>query len=217
MTRAAVAIALLLPAALLAGCAGYEPGPETYLYQYSQLKPEPARFTHCYNATCRSAVETGVTPEEWRAIGAAFQPPPADAAAERERIARAVALWETFVGRRTGTERSRGSTHPSRPLDGFQQDCIDETFNTTSYLAMMRDAGWLRWHRLVYPSSRGFISAGSFPHHAATIEEIADGRRFVVDGWFFDNGQPPVIMPVAAWEKGWSPPRQAAASAGKDE
>jgi len=43
------------------------------------------------------------------------------------------------------------------------------------------------------------------PHHAATVREKGSGRRLVIDSWFFDNGRPPVVMPVEIWEKGWYP------------
>jgi len=55
------------------------------------------------------------------------------------------------------------------------------------------------------PSSRGFQHGFVAPHHAATVQENASARRFVVDSWFHDNGRLPVVMPVEIWEKGWYP------------
>ena len=48
-------------------------------------------------------------------------------------------------------------------------------------------------------------------HYSAQIEEISAGgeeggdRRYVVDSWFFDNGQSAVVMPLGRWMSGESP------------
>ena len=193
--------------ALLQGCDSYDPGPETFLYQFSQVKPTQERFTHCYFSSCRSRQETFVTDQEFTQVRAQFDPPPRSAVEERERIGKAIAVWEQIVGARTGTWRDKGTDAIEFLSDGYQLDCLDETFNTTSYLMMMRTAGLIRFHTIRYPSSRGIISYFGVPHHSATILDNSDAQRYVVDSWFFDNGQPPVIMKVEIWEKGWSPSR----------
>lgn len=206
MPRRHPAQLLCILVSLLGGCAGYEPGPDTYLFSYGRTtNPQPTGFVHCYDFTCRTTVNTLVTEDELARIGAPFATPSRDAREERRRIRLAIALWEQVVGARTGTAADVGSESGDKWGGRFQQDCMDETFNTTAYLMMMEQAGWLKFHRVVYPSSRGFISAAGLPHHAATIEEAATRRRFVVDSWFLDNGRPAVVMPVEIWEKGWSP------------
>jgi hypothetical protein len=51
-------------------------------------------------------------------------------------------------------------------------------------------------------------------HFSAQIEEIDDMSlaarlappgRYVVDSWFFNNGQPAAVMPLANWQAGESP------------
>lgn len=204
MLRSAIFLVLL---AGLAGCTGQGPGPDTYLYAYGRTtSPQPAGFTHCYGFTCRITVQTSVTAEELQRIGALFSPPSRTPLEERQRLARAVALWEEIVGAKTGTAADVGSETGDRMWnDLFQQDCMDETFNTTSYLMMMNAAGWIRFHSVLYPASRGIQNGFVAPHHAATLLEQGGTRRFVVDSWFFDNGRPPVVMPVEIWEKGWYP------------
>ena len=50
-----------------------------------------------------------------------------------------------------------------------------------------------------------------FEHNAAQIEQTGGGETaengalYVVDSWFFDNGQPAVVMPLALWQSGESP------------
>lgn len=197
--------AFIVLVAGLAAC--QDPGPDTYLYTYGRTtSPKPAQFVHCYGFTCRITVETSVTRPEMQRIGALFAQPPRTAREERQRVAQAIALWEQIVGAKTGTAADVGSeTGDRRWNDEFQQDCMDETFNTTSYLMMMNEAGWIRFHSIVYPSTRGPQNGFVAPHHAATLLEKGSTRRYVVDSWFFDNGQPPVVMPVEIWEKGWYP------------
>lgn len=191
----------------LAGCAGQEPGPDTYLYAYGRTtSPKPDGFVHCYGFTCGTTVPASITPAELQRIGALFATPSRNAVEERRRLAQAVALWEQIIGGKTGTSADVGSETGDRMWnDRFQQDCMDETFNTTSYLMMMNDAGWLRFHTVIYPASRGIQNGFVAPHHAATLQESSGRRRFVVDSWFYDNGKPPVVMPVEIWEKGWYP------------
>jgi len=65
--------------------------------------------------------------------------------------------------------------------------------------------GDLRWHRVLEPEVRYFALV--FPaHYTAVIETTDDAaKRFVVDSWFVDNGQPAVILPLEDWQKGAGP------------
>jgi hypothetical protein len=69
---------------------------------------------------------------------------------------------------------------------------------------MLEQAGYLRWHRLLPRSTRFGFRAG-MPHTTAVIEDICSSRRYAVDSWFFDNGKPPAIVELSAWERGWDP------------
>jgi len=83
-------------------------------------------------------------------------------------------------------------------------DCIDESSNTTTYMAMMQKDGLLRWHRVVDTKTRGYFIFG-WPHTTAVIKEKKTGRSWAVDSWFYDNGIPPAILPIAKWSDGWEP------------
>lgn len=201
---------IALCALLAAGCVEYDPGPETYLYNFARItKPTPANFVECYNYSCRAQVHTFVTPEEFADITAEFKKPSTTPYEERQRIKRAIAKWETVVGQRTGTWRDKGEDESEEGdlTANFQLDCMDEAFNTTSYMMMMNEAGMIRFHKILFPHSRGFISALGPPHHSATLQDKQTQRLYVVDSWFYDNGRPPVIMPLEVWEKGWAPSR----------
>ena len=73
----------------------------------------------------------------------------------------------------------------------------------------MERHGMLRFHRLDEPVLRRRFLL--FEHYSALIKEVSgdssevDAGRYVVDSWFFDNGQPAAVMPLASWQKGESP------------
>jgi hypothetical protein len=114
-------------------------------------------------------------------------------------------LFETIVGKLTGTSDDKAETallsnHRS------QMDCIDESINTSNYLKILINAGLLKWHRLEDRATRGWFLFG-WPHPTAVVRDVQSGQRWVVDSWFFGNGEPPVIIPLAEWQGGWRPPK----------
>lgn len=127
-----------------------------------------------------------------------------DSAQERTAIAQAVALLEQFVGDRTGTDRDLGGTFPGAFQPG-QMDCVDEATNTTRYLHLFMQQDWLRWHTPLEPVTRLPIPRGWWPHSSAVIRERASGQEFAVDSWFDANGQPPHIVDLPTWRRGWQP------------
>lgn len=197
-------VALLTGAgAALAACATPHKSPETYLSQYNVANAQPAQFPVCYGFGCKESKIVRLTDQEWGEVRAIFDPRPADAEAERARVAKAVALLESIVGPQANTSGDRGrNATPSG--ESHQLDCIDETVNTTTFLLMMQEAGFITWHRLRYPEHRGFADL-LWPHNTAVLVEEATERSFAVDSWFFDNGQPPEIVRLDVWKGGYEP------------
>lgn len=109
---------------------------------------------------------------------------------------------ERLTGRLTGLDNDRGGS-----LAGLwrrnQMDCVDESTNTRAYLTMLQNDGLLRYH-VVAQTARRFRPY-LYQHYTAVIRETASGRLYAVDSWFFDNGQPAVVLPLETWEKGWVP------------
>ncbi len=165
--------------------------------------PSPDAFSVCFDHTCASVVTISLTADEWRAVTRLLQPGAASAIAERAAVAEAIALFEAIVGRYTGTHRDRG-----RNLRGIGQpgqlDCIDESTNTTTYLNLLERDGLLRHHRVGRRSTRFGLFVG-MPHTTAVIIEAGSGRRYAVDSWFLDNGQPPFIAEIGSWKAGAAP------------
>jgi hypothetical protein len=200
INRALPGLALALAPVLAGGgidiVQPYEPPTET---------PSPRKFEVCYQHTCKAIAELTITQEQWQQILDLFLPAPADAAEERTRIAAAVAQMEILVGKKIDTSDDRGGNLQGFSADGYQMDCVDESTNTTTYLRMMERAGLLKWHRVEDRKTRNLFSFLRWPHTTAVISEKKNRKRWVVDSWFFDNGVPPVIMPLEKWLDDWTP------------
>ena len=154
----------------------------------------------CYDFGCQSLQEVRLSGKEWSSIRAIFDAE--DAVEERGQIKRAVARMESLAGLYTPTHLDKGGNMPIQRSDERlvrlpgQLDCIDESINTSQYLELFEGAGLLKFHDAagrVY--RRSFLSQ----HWAAQVREKKTGRHFVVDSWFEDNGEPPVLVASEVW------------------
>lgn len=177
--------------------------PDTFVRGDIVTDPAPDGFSVCHGGTCTLVSQVRLEPEQWREIAAAFGTPARDAQEERERIGAAIARFETVVGTLTDTADDRAENQAGRDWHS-QMDCIDESTNTTTYLRILARAGLLRWHRVEARVTRGFFLFG-WPHTTAVVSELGNGARWAVDSWFFENGRPPVIVPLELWKTGWRP------------
>lgn len=166
-------------------------------------QPLPARFSVCFDHSCTTVVTASLNDAEWRRATAPFNGSLTSAEQERAVIARSIAIFEEIIGGHFGTSADRGRNLAGMFRQG-QLDCIDEATNTTTYLRMLEQAGLLGFHRVEDTSTRFGLFAG-MPHTTAVIRATASGRRFAVDSWFFDNGQPPYIVMLRDWKAGRDP------------
>lgn len=197
--------AVLFLAALTAACMRMS-APEAYLQEKSVPKPSSGRVTVCHGYDCTYRSPVVFMAGEWRGVRERFRPAPADAEAERRAIAASVALIEEIVGRRIGTASDKGGLAYIAAGDPTQQDCIDESTNTTAYLMLLEQDGLLRHHRVAEPASRGVFLDFRWYHQTAVIVERGSGREYVVDSWFDDNGAPPVITTLGHWRTSYGRP-----------
>lgn len=193
----------------LAACA--TPGADAFVRDDIITEPSPESFSVCHGGSCTRVTHAGLTDEQWRKIAVIFSPGPAAPGEERERIARAVALFETFAGELTGTSDDRPGNETAGYYWASQMDCIDESTNTTSYLRILRHKGLLRWHAVEARVTRGWFLFG-WPHTTAVIRDTRSGERWAVDSFFFENGKPPVIVPLELWKTGWRPEKPPASA-----
>jgi hypothetical protein len=164
--------------------------------------PTWQRFSVCYDNGCRSLGYVSLTQQQWEQLRAIFFPVAKTAAEERQHIRAGIALMEKFAGNATGTWRDEGGTFNFSSAG--QMDCIDESVNTTLYLTMLYKYGMLRHHHVADRATRGWFIFG-FPHTTAVIRDDARNADWAVDSWFLDNGEPPFILPLDVWKKGWKP------------
>ncbi|ORU90868.1 MAG: hypothetical protein A6F71_07930 [Cycloclasticus sp. symbiont of Poecilosclerida sp. M] len=138
-------------------------------------------------------------------IGGYFSPAATTAERERKQIAGAIGQIERYVGPMTKTAYDLPGTFEAPLFDVQRQmDCVDEAKNTTLYLRILREKGWINFHREGYRVNRGFFFNG-WPHTSAMINNPSTGKDYVVDSWFHKNGEPVEIVPLKLWHAGWWP------------
>ncbi len=200
VSRGACSSWLLGAILLQAGCA--VPASE-FLAVIADPAASPAAFTVCQGYGCRYHSRVSLSEREWGSIRAEFAPPANAPEAEREQLGRAVARLELLVGRHAGI-----ATTQRRELinyrDTSQTDCVDETVNVSTYLALLARDGLLRWHRVAAPVQRGTALTLDVAN-ASVLVETGSGRKFAVDSAYGDPGIPPGIVSLDAWLAGWRP------------
>lgn len=188
----------------LSGCSTHYPSYQDYLLQKNVKNMEENYFDHCHAYGCKHVSSVNLTENDWREIDAVFADKTATPAEERKKVAQAVGLFEQIAGAQIGTEEDVRGTFFA--LGHMQHDCVDESTNTTVYLALLQKRGHLLHHDIAAPQARfPIIHAGRWPHQTAVITERYSGEIFAVDSWFHDNGAPAEIVELALWKEGWKP------------
>ena len=127
-----------------------------------------------------------------------------DAKSERTNIANAIGAFERIIGKKTGTSADIAGTYVQ--LGHMQQDCVDESTNTTTYLILLKKMDLLKFHNVNQLTSRPPILSGRLgPHRTAVIIENDTQTKYAVDSWFHDNGQVAEIVELDTWRWGWHP------------
>ena len=165
--------------------------------------PVISSFTICYGGGCAAFSHVSLSDTDWQAIIKNFESMPKNAAEERTDIANAIGTFEQIVGAKTGTSEDKGGTFGNSAYPN-QLDCNDEAANTTIYMRLLNNAGFLHYHQIMDTKTRGFFLNG-WPHTTAVIKENASKDLYAVDSWFYDNGKPATVVPFALWKSGWKP------------
>jgi hypothetical protein len=121
-------------------------------------------------------------------------------AEERRAIAYAIGLMERQVGAAIGIRDVAGMQWLASG-DPTQEDCVDESTNTTSYLMVLQANGLLRYYTVEGPLGEDNMLWGTltgrpvknWPHYTAIKREKKTGQRYAVDSWISDNGENPSI------------------------
>jgi hypothetical protein len=193
---------------LLAACTAQHGNYQNYLHGRNLPEATPESFPVCRAYGCQKVDIVSFTKKDWKWIEKTFRPAPKNAEQERKRIAKAIAVFEQQVGAITGTDVDVGNTFTE--FGAYQQDCVDESTNTTIYLSLLAQKKLLKFHTVEPPTSRVPLIhyAGRWPHQTAVISEKDNPDAFfAVDSWFHDNGAPADIVPLKEWKSGWRPPK----------
>jgi hypothetical protein len=153
----------------------------------------------CHNYGCDKQTKITLEKKQLSRIAALFKAT-VDAPGERQAIAHAVGLMETFAGERSLTWQDKGRNWPDGSGEG-RMDCIDNAYNTDLYLRLFERHGWFKYHRVLEKVERGILAR----HWGAQIEDLQTGNKYVVDSWFYDNGQPALIFGLKEWLDGAKP------------
>lgn len=168
--------------------------------------PRPSQFSVCFQHTCAMVEHVSLSSSEWLKVASFFSTPAGNAEEERRQIARAIAHLEVAVGSKINALDDRGGNLEGFRASGNQLDCVDESTNSTTYLTMMEAAGFLKFHRVEKRATRGgLLFGGIWPHSTAVVSELANGKKWAIDSWFFDNGEKPTVVLLKKWRTGWSP------------
>ncbi len=164
-------------------------------------KPRLDAITVCYDFGCKNRSIVNLPENEWLEVANWFNPPAKTPEEELQQIKHAVGWMEVLIGRHTPTHKDVAFSLPLvenyRDLFPGQQDCIDESTNTTTYLLLFEEQGLLRHFEVI---ERAYRQAIFDQHWAAQIRDKSTGARFVVDSWFQPNGYLPIIQASEEWE-----------------
>jgi hypothetical protein len=165
--------------------------------------PHLYQFSVCQGGGCAKLSQLALEQADWQPIATLFAQAPENAKIEREYIAKSIGMLEQIVGNKTGTSNDRAGTFGNSDFSG-QQDCNDEAINTTTYMRLLKQAGYMRFHEIEDMRTRNFFFTG-WPHTTAVIHEIKTKQRFAVDSWFYDNGMPATVVPFEVWKDNFFP------------
>jgi hypothetical protein len=186
--------------AILAGCvSGREGAPTDFFYNFELTSPRGNLVTVCSGYGCRFETQVTINDQDLDQLRAIFARVEDTEVGEREAVQSAIAYLETRVGTEVGTSADRAKIEAGAVGDKTQQDCIDESTNTTSYLIVMEANGLLKYHKVRRPEIRGYWLDGRWPHWTAVLQVHEGGNEWAIDSWWRDNGAEPVVIPLEDW------------------
>ena len=165
----------------------------------------PPTFPVCYDFSCKTEQIITISQDDWQKVMQIFEVAGETPYEERLKMKQGVAMMEQIVGRYTPTFRDVAYNwvdNTSSALNNIdkqtgQLDCIDESINTTTYLTLFEKSGMLAFHSVV---QRAYRKTFFDQHWAAQFIEHQSGEKFVLDSWFEDNGEPPILANASAWQ-----------------
>lgn len=196
-------IVIVIASSLLSSCA--YTSAEKVKAQIAQPTPQRTAFSHCSSYGCTNVQQVAFNDDEWQSIIAIFNDLPATASVERHILPQAIAMMERIIGPKTGTSDDIARSWTLTFANRGQLDCIDESINTTTYLELLQQAGYVRFHSIGKIALRGQGMDIKLLHNTATLIEKDTGAEFAIDSWFRANGIKADVVPLRDWIDGWKP------------
>lgn len=178
---------------------------ETVKLKVAAPEPKRAAFSHCSSYGCNKVQQVAFNDDEWQSIIAIFNDPATTPLEERQSLPQAIAMMERIIGPKTGTNDDIARSWTVTFVPQGQLDCIDESINTTTYLELLNNAGFIRHHAIGKIALRGGGFDFKMLHNTATLIDHDSGHSYAVDSWFRSNGVLPDVVPLEDWLNGWKP------------
>lgn len=194
-----VAVALALGA-----CTHARPGPPSEHLSFFGVPEPSSNSVHvCHAYGCQMRTRFRFSPADLAEIADVMKKTRAADTPHEERRAVAYAIgWiERRVGEAIGTKADRAGMDFAASGDPTQQDCVDESTNTTSYLLVLQSNGLLRHHTVARPFAKDQLWRGvsGWTHWTAVLDENSNKRRWAVDSWIYANGENPAVVEAEHW------------------
>jgi len=188
----------------LAACTHAKDGPPVdHLATFSVPEPNANTVYVCHAYGCQMKTRFRFTDADLAALSTLMDTTrKADTPFEERRaVAYAIGWIERRVGDVIGTSADRPGMDFAASGDPTQQDCVDESTNTTSYMLMLQANGLLRHHTVARPFAKDQLWRGvaGWTHWTAVLQETASPQRWAVDSWIYANGENPAIVEVENW------------------
>lgn len=188
----------------LAGCTHTRNGPvEGHFQDFQVSQPSKNTVTVCHAYTCKMQTKFTFKDADIAELNAIFKKVKKDDSAgeERRAVAYAIGWMETRVGKVIGTDKDRAGMEAAGPGDPTQQDCVDESTNTTSYLLVLQNNGMLKHHTVGTPFAKDQLWRGvsGWTHWTAVLKETKTAQAWAVDSWIYENGENPAIVETEKW------------------
>jgi hypothetical protein len=177
---------------------------EAHFATFSVPPPKGLSVHVCHAYGCRMRTKFTFTEQdiaELTAIMKKWRTKADTAEDERRGVAYAIGWIETRVGNVIGTKDDRAGMDFSGSGDPTQQDCVDESTNTTSYMQILQSRGLLKHHTVGTPFAKDNYLRGiaGWTHWTAILTETATTQRWAVDSWIYANGENPAIIEAEKW------------------
>ena len=159
------------------------------------------QVTICYNYGCYARAPVDYSEAQLQFVQQQLDAA-ADAAAERQAVSFAIGRMYAVAGEQTPVWRDKGGNYADGGENG-RMDCVDHSTNTSKFLRLMQARGWLKFHEVQDPVMRRRYFFAE--HWAASLRERETQKVFMVDSWFFANGQPAAVLALEDWHAGKTP------------